>query len=125
MKQTESRIQQEAKLRLAIAKPGLVSFAIPNGHLRDPATAARLKREGVRPGVPDDFTPYARHGYHGLFTEFKSEKGVLSSLQKSFKDFVEAEGYLFEVVKDAKRYVDLQTWYVGPDYRPLFFYGEK
>lgn len=46
-------------------------FAIPNGGLRDKVTAARLKAEGVKPGVPDIFVPHARHGRYGLFIEMK------------------------------------------------------
>lgn len=125
MKHNESRIQQEAKLRLAIKNPGLVSFAIPNGHLRDPVTAARLKREGVRPGVPDDFIPYARNGFHGAFVEFKSETGKLSKEQIRFRDFVVAEGYLYEVVREPLHYVEFVRAYVGPDYGKIFFYGDK
>jgi hypothetical protein len=58
-------------------------FAIPNGGKRDPITAARLKAEGVKAGVPDTFYPVARRvddasaGFvrtyfnNGLFLEFK------------------------------------------------------
>ena len=38
--------------------PGLkLMFAIPNGGARDAVTGAMLKREGVKPGVPDIFLP--------------------------------------------------------------------
>ena len=59
-------------------------FAIPNGGKRDPITAARLKAEGVKAGVPDTFYPvpslYANAAdcefmRHGLFMEFKKDKG--------------------------------------------------
>lgn len=50
-------------------------FAIPNGGHRHKATAARLKREGVRAGIPDIFLPCARHGAHGLFIELKKSGG--------------------------------------------------
>jgi hypothetical protein len=46
-------------------------FAIPNGGLRDPRTAASLKAEGVKSGVPDVFLPIPRHGLAGLFIELK------------------------------------------------------
>ena len=40
--------------------------AIPNGGHRNKITAARLKAEGVRAGVPDICLPVARGGWHGL-----------------------------------------------------------
>lgn len=46
-------------------------YHVPNGGLRDKATAGRLKAAGVRAGVPDLHLPVARHGYHGLWIEMK------------------------------------------------------
>ena len=56
-------------------------FAIPNGGQRNPATAGRLKAEGVKAGVPDTFLPVARLGFYGLFIEFKKVGGKTSSAQ--------------------------------------------
>lgn len=50
-------------------------LAIPNGGARHKATAARLKAEGVRAGVPDLFLPVARGGSHGLWIEMKRARG--------------------------------------------------
>jgi len=49
-------------------------FHIPNGGLRDKATAGKMKAAGVKRGVPDIFIPLACNGYHGLFIEMKSTK---------------------------------------------------
>lgn len=48
-------------------------FAIPNGGHRTKTTAARMKAEGVKKGVPDLCLPVARSLYHGLFIELKAE----------------------------------------------------
>lgn len=56
--------------------PGLeLMHAIPNGGKRDLITAARLKAEGVKAGVPDIFLPVARGGKHGMYIELKRRKG--------------------------------------------------
>lgn len=49
-------------------------FAIPNGGYRKLRTGIRLKRTGLKPGIPDIFLPVGRSVYHGLFIEMKSEK---------------------------------------------------
>ena len=47
-------------------------YHVPNGGKRDKATAAVLKRQGVKAGVPDLVLPVARCGYHGLYIELKA-----------------------------------------------------
>lgn len=56
-------------------------FHIPNGGHRNVAEAASLKRQGVKPGVPDIFLAYPSGPWHGLFIELKSKKGKLSKHQ--------------------------------------------
>lgn len=66
---------------------------IPNGGKRSPATAARLKREGVKAGVLDVFLPFPSRGFAGLYIEFKAGKNKLTDNQKAFKAFVEANNF--------------------------------
>ena len=68
-------------------------FHIPNGGKRDAREAARFKRMGVKPGVPDLFLPVPRAGYHGLFIEMKAPGGRLSDYQKEWLKQLEASGY--------------------------------
>jgi hypothetical protein len=75
-------------------RAGLPIFAIPNGGHRHRAVAAKLKLEGVTPGIPDLFLPMALGGYHGLFIEMKRQKGgALSKEQKSWHKILIDNGY--------------------------------
>jgi hypothetical protein len=67
--------------------------AIPNGGLRTKTTAARLKREGLKPGVPDIVLPVARHGWHGLYIELKFGKGRVSESQQWWHDELTSQRY--------------------------------
>ena len=70
-------------------------FHIPNGADRHPAVAAKLKKQGVKAGVPDLFLPVARGGFHGLWVEMKRQKGGrLSDEQKAWIEALTAEKYL-------------------------------
>lgn len=70
-------------------------FHIPNGGHRNKVAAARLKRAGVKSGVPDLFLPYPLNGYHGLFIEIKRIKGgKVSDEQREFHSFLGEVGYL-------------------------------
>lgn len=67
--------------------------AIPNGGDRHPAVGARMKREGVKRGVPDICLPVPRGEYHGLYIELKAHGGRVSDDQKAWHLMLEAQGY--------------------------------
>ena len=77
-------------------------FAIPSGGKRHIFTARRLKKEGTEPGIPDVCVAVPSGGYHGLWLEFKTPKGVLSAAQKEKINLLRAFGYKVEVVRDAE-----------------------
>ena len=83
---------------------GVRIIAIPNGGQRSIATAARLKAEGVMPGVPDLFIPAWR-----VWIEMKREKGgSVSADQKEWIAYLEECGYRCFVARgaeDAKRQI--------------------
>lgn len=92
---TEHQEQSNFVQWLEIKHPAVRLFAIPNGGLRNKVVAAKLKREGVRPGVPDVFIP----GLH-LFIEFKRVKGSsTSAYQKDWIAYLKEIGYRVEVCK--------------------------
>jgi len=86
---------------------------IPNGGLRSKKTAAKLKREGVKPGIPDLCLPVARHGYHGLYIEMKSKVGRLSDDQKKMIESLRDQGHYAVDCKGADAAIKLIEWYIG------------
>jgi hypothetical protein len=67
---------------------GVRIFAIPNGSLRHPAVAAKLKVTGVSAGVPDLYIPAWK-----VWVEMKREKGgLVSAHQKDWIAYLESIG---------------------------------
>lgn len=82
--------QEEARLQGAVVQflrtalpPRAIVFAVPNGGGRDKREAARLKWQGVLPGVPDLLTILDGRTF-GI--ELKSAKGRLSDAQRDIAD---------------------------------------
>jgi hypothetical protein len=67
--------------------------AIPNGGLRNLSTARRLKREGVKAGVPDICLPVSRGAYKGLYIELKTITGKLTFEQRQWICALSLQGY--------------------------------
>lgn len=72
-------------------------FAVPNGGRRDRVSGAKLKAEGVLPGVSDLILLVARGGYHALLIEMKTSRGKQSPAQKEWQRDMTARGYLYVV----------------------------
>ena len=68
-------------------------FHVPNGGKRDRITAAKLKAEGVKPGVPDIMLPVPRGKYHGLWIELKVDGGKPSKEQTEWLEYLNSVGY--------------------------------
>lgn len=89
-------------------------FAVPNGGDRHKATAAKLKAEGVKPGVPDYVLPVARGEYHGLVIELKRRKGgQLSGEQEQCIEAFRAQGWRAEVCKGWTQALAVLSDYLG------------
>lgn len=100
MNQIPTEAQEQAALfewiRIAAKKyPELeLCHHIPNGGSRNAIEARNLRRQGVKPGVPDIFLPCARNGYHGLYIELKRQKGGRVSVdQKKMLLALNEQGY--------------------------------
>jgi hypothetical protein len=67
-------------------------FAVPNGGKRDATTAAKLKAEGVVPGVADLILLKSNRQFGALLIEMKTEKGRQRESQKKWQEIVTSDG---------------------------------
>lgn len=72
-------------------------YAVPNGGARHPMVAAKLKAEGVKPGVPDMFLPVARRMWHGFYIEMKAGDNKPTDEQTQWIEALKAQGYCVDV----------------------------
>lgn len=95
--------QQEQFIVVArLKKAGINLHHSPNGGKRDAIEGAKLKRLGTAAGFPDLYFPAARKGYHSLFIELKRRSGgVLSEVQKLWRDILITEGHAWYMAKGA------------------------
>ena len=70
-------------------------FAVPNGGHRHKSVAAKLKKEGVKPGVPDLLLPVPSINmeYIGLAIEMKAKNGRTSPGQKEWLTGLQSNGW--------------------------------
>ncbi len=68
-------------------------YHVPNGGARNPATAGRLKAEGVKAGVPDVCLPVPRGIYHGLYIEMKVKPNRPTKDQLHWLELLSRQGH--------------------------------
>ena len=90
-------------------------FAIPNGGKRDARTGARLKKEGVKAGVPDLCLPVSKRNYNSLFIELKAGKNKPSDKQLWWKKELMAAGNLCGTCYSWEEARDLIVKYLDND----------
>lgn len=93
-------------------------YAYPAGGHRHKATAARMKREGAKAGVPDIHLPVARGEYHGLWIELKIGNNKPTQKQKWWLEKLSEQGHLAVVCygwEEAMREIEK---YLGNTKRP-------
>ncbi|RAN36351.1 VRR-NUC domain-containing protein [Hyphomonas sp. GM-8P] len=107
-KQPESALQKAVVeyLRLALTPHEAVFWHTPNGGYRAPRTAARLKAEGVVPGVADIIIIWAGRC---IAIELKAKGGSQSAAQKAWADQFTTAGGAYAVcrsVEAVERFLD-------------------
>ena len=89
--------------------------AIPNGAHVTKIQAAKLKREGMKSGIPDLVLPVARRGFNCLWIEMKRRdpKSHASKEQREYINALLAENHYAIVCKGADEAIKTLTWYLG------------
>ena len=106
--QEQAAVMEWAMLMEKQAPELALLYHCPNGADRHPAVAAKLKKQGVKPGVPDLFLPVARGTAHGLYIEMKRQKGGrVSEDQKAWMDALTQQGYVCVVARGAEEACDV------------------
>lgn len=92
---------------------GIPVYHIPNGGRRDKREAANLKRQGVKPGVPDLCVPVARGPYHSLYIEMKAAGGKPTETQVEWLCRLRGEGMCAYVCYGAENAIALIDRYMS------------
>lgn len=87
-------------------------FAVPNGGRRDRVSGAKLKAEGVLPGVSDLILLLPRGRHHGLLIEMKTERGKQSQAQRDWQRDMVHRGYKYLVIRSIDEFIDMVTDYL-------------
>ena len=132
MKHEESKLQISCVKWFDLQYPQykLNLFAIPNEGARTPQNGARMKAQGRRAGVADMFLAIPKREIkrlnlssgvsadtvvltHGLFIEFKADKGKQSEQQFNFELNVIHQCYLYEIIRDFDSFKNLIEDYIS------------
>lgn len=98
------------KLLRTVLLPSVVWFHIPNGELRDPVVAGKLKGMGVVAGLPDLCLMWTDKDTEQPVTgwiELKSEKGRLSDKQADMIGRIASLHHHFSVARSVQDVADL------------------
>jgi hypothetical protein len=116
----QSSLIEWARLNIGRYPPLEWLHAIPNGAQYGAdrrmaiIQAMKLKAEGLLPGVPDLFLPFAARGYFGFYLELKAP-GKLSQVregQAQFMAYAESAGFLCQVHDSFDGAREALIWYL-------------
>jgi hypothetical protein len=90
-----------------------LTMHIPNGGSRNKLEAINLKKQGVTPGWPDVFMAIPTKTHHGLFIEFKSKIGKVSTNQSSQALALMGENYAWAICRSLDEAMEIVKFYLG------------
>jgi len=105
---SEHSLQKQVLACLSLSKHAF-AFAVPNAGKRSPATAVRMKAEGLVPGIADlcVMLPGGRVGW----LELKTAKGAQSLAQTQFEDICEVLRHPYAVARSLDEAIRvLRAW---------------
>ncbi len=88
-------------------------FSVPNGGRRDAVTGAKLKAEGVLPGVSDLILLKSNRFYGALLIETKTKKGIQRQSQKELEAKITADGYKYVICRSLDDFIKVVTDYLN------------
>ena len=114
MKRNESILQQNCVkwFRYRFPKLQNLLIAVPNGGFRNIREAAKLKSEGVVPGVADLLLLVPSYGFGSLAIEMKFGNGKQTENQKNWQTDFERSGNKYIVCNSFDQFVKEVTDYL-------------
>lgn len=92
-------------------------YHVPNEGKRTHATAAKMKRIGLKKGVLDICLPVARGGFHGCYIEMKAVGGRATPEQREYLDALRSEGYFAALCVGHEAAQDTILGYINGAYK--------
>ena len=77
-------------------------YHVPNEGKRSASTGGKLKKMGLRPGVPDICLPVPKGGYSGLYIELKRIGGKPTEEQLDWLELLDNYGHCVAICEGAE-----------------------
>ena len=119
IKKTRKHDEQDLQVSVAQLLDSIPIFKdkwchVPNGGARDAKEGARLKKMGVKKGVPDILIfKMTKNFYLGFALELKSKTGKITADQEAWLLSFKAEGWATEVCDNIDDVMRIITVYYG------------
>lgn len=112
---TESGLQSRCHVWFNKQYPDLrgLGYMNHNDGAKNQIQAAQDTARGLVKGIPDWFLAVARHGYHGLYIEFKVGSNKCDQWQLKRIAQLRAQGYRVEVVYTESEFQRILTEYLA------------
>lgn len=109
---TEEELQRLCVDWFNLQYPNMIMWHTPNGARMQIGMAMKMKRMGMKKGVPDIFIAEPNGVWHGLFIELKREGGRCSDHQLDLMDSLAGRGYYVTTCYNFKEFMDVVNGYL-------------
>lgn len=109
---SEDAFQEAVTKYMALAYPRILYFHVPNEGQRNVVAGSKLKRKGLKRGIPDCIIEAPRRGYHGLRVELKVKGNYLSDEQKEVLAYYNENGYYATMVRSFDEFREIVDEYL-------------